>query len=69
MNKTEIHEILTQLPDESKMRLAVNCQINNVTVAQVEEVLANIFTAVQQNMTPALREYQYLRGDIEHVRW
>ena len=69
MDKTEVHEMLTKLPDDQKMKLAIQCQINNMTVAQVEEMLANIFTAVQQNITPAIREYQYLNGDIEHVRW
>ena len=62
MTKQEIHEALCAAPDDAKMRLCVECQLNGVSVERLEDVLANVLTGVQEAIAPALRDYEYLRG-------
>lgn len=69
MDKTEVHKMLTQLPDDQKMKLAINCQLNNVTVEQIEDLLARVLTSVQESITPALKEYKYLCGGSDQEQY
>ena len=69
MDKTEVHKMLTQLPDDQKMKLAIECQLNGVTVEQLEETLARILSGVEACVTPVLKEYRYLCGGSDQERY
>ena len=62
MTKQEIHEALCKMSDQEKMRLSVACQLNGVSVEDIEEMLANVITGVQAAVEPALQYYRYLGG-------
>jgi len=62
MTKQEIHEILCNADDQTKMRLAVACQMQGIRVESLEELLANVITGIQVVIEPALENYRYLNG-------
>lgn len=68
MTKQEIHEALCAAPDDAKMRLCIACQANGTTVENVEQLLANILTGVQEAIKPALRDFEYLRGGMNEKK-
>lgn len=68
MTKQEVHEMFCNATDQEKMRLCVACQVNGTTVENVEQLLANILTGVQEAIKPALRDFEYLRGGMNEKK-
>ena len=62
VTKQKIHEALCELPDQEKMTLAVECQLNGISVESLEELIANAVNYAQAAIEPSLKNYEYLRG-------
>lgn len=69
VTKQEIHEALCKGSDQEKMRLAVACQVNGISVESLEELIANVVNHAQVAIEPALKDYEYLRGGVNNGKF
>lgn len=55
----DIHKILTQLPNETKMDIAINCNKYNISIQDFEKVLGNLLNVGMKRIIEDLKYLEY----------
>lgn len=55
----DIHKILTQLPNETKMDIAITCEKYSVSIQDFEKVLGNLLNVGMKRIIEDLKYLEY----------